>query len=77
MTARETRNFECPESQTPCIEKRCLKDHLCVLREEEQIAAAQAAARRERTPDPDIEKDIGAALRAIVINRKNIKNPPG
>ena len=73
MTTQETRNFDCPESEAPCTEKRCSKEH-CVLREKVRVAAAEAAANHGRQPDPDLEREIGPMLRAFLINRGKNSN---
>ena len=73
MTTQEPRSFDCPESEAPCADKRCSKEH-CVSREKARVAAAEAAANHERQSDPDLEREILPMLRAFLINRGKNSN---
>jgi hypothetical protein len=68
----DPRNFDCPESEAPCADKRCSKEH-CVSREKARVAAAEAAVNHGRQSDSDLEREILPMLRAFLIKRG--KNP--
>jgi hypothetical protein len=69
MIPQQLRGFDCPEGGQ-CADGRCVKGRHCVLGQKERADAARRVAERENRPDPDIEKDIAEALRAIVIKRE-------
>jgi hypothetical protein len=70
MTGHESRNFNCPESEVPCTDKRCSEKH-CVAQEKASVVAAEAAARQQRRPDPDLERLILPKVRAALMKHKN------
>jgi hypothetical protein len=52
MSRKELRNFDCPETEEPCTDGRCIKGHRCC--EHERLNAAttrEMAAREQRKED--------------------------
>jgi hypothetical protein len=48
MVQPERRNFNCPETDEPCTDRRCAKEHCCEREKLQAATTRELAAKQER-----------------------------
>jgi hypothetical protein len=72
MSRKELRNFDCPETEEPCTDGRCIKGHHCCEHERLLAATTREMASKEQRKD---DAKLWEILRPLVWEFEKKKKP--